>query len=206
MKGFAAGFASAIAASAALAVSWFFLRDGTTDEPCAGLCGRGTACAAGRCVVAGDDREAVASVEPKARGRRGHRRGSRRSAARSDGSEVQPEISDDMDLGPQQVDMEQGGERQLSNTTIEATMGRSFGAIRRCILVAQADREDPVHGRMSIGLRIRPTGEVGAVTVRPPPALATSDLGPCVRGVVSRIRFPSFDGREMAVAYPVTLD
>jgi hypothetical protein len=85
-------------------------------------------------------------------------------------------------------------------------MGKSFGSIRRCIMIAQADRDTPVRGRMSIGMRIRPTGEVGAVKVSPPGPLAQSDLGPCVRSVVGRIRFPRFDGRDMVVTYPVTLE
>lgn len=207
---FALGAATALAAAAGV---WWFVLGGPTGAPCGGRCGDGTRCDAGKCVPAVLLSAAPAASGEPADARKGRRR---RSSRRGAGTSETPDRlgesaadwagSDDLDLPPQQIDMEHGGEQQLSNATIESTMGRSFGAIRRCILIAQSDRDTPVHGRMNIGIRIRPSGEVGAVQVRPPAALAGSEIVPCVRGVVGRIRFPGFDGRDMVVTYPVTLE
>jgi hypothetical protein len=207
---FLLGFAAAAAAAAG--VYWFVLRD-AGGAPCSGRCGDGTTCAAERCVVATVVAAAPAE-ESTARGKGRRRRPGRRGAGTGgDDEAATPEErtpdwngSDDLDLPPQEIDVEHGGERQLSNTVIESTMGKSFGSIRRCIMLAQSDRETPVRGRMKIGMRIRSTGEVGAVKVSPPGPLASSELGPCVRNVVGRIRFPRFDGRDMVVTYPVTLE
>lgn len=209
------GFATAAAAAAGV---WWFVLGDAAGAPCGGRCGDGTTCVAERCVVATVVAAAPAE-ESTARGKGRRRRPGRRGAGTGGdgdgaGSPTADEReraedwngSDDIDLPPQEIDMEHGGERQLSNTVIESTMGKSFGSIRRCIMLAQSDRETPVRGRMKIGMRIRPTGEVGAVKVTPPGALASSDLGPCVRSVVGRIRFPRFDGRDMVVTYPVTLE
>lgn len=215
MSKFLLGFATAGAAAAG--VFWFVLR-APADLPCGGRCGDGTTCVADHCVVATVVASAPAD-EPEGRGKGRRRRGGRRNAGGDETAGDAPAGNgapdervedwngpDSLDLPPQEIDMEHGGEQQLSNTVIESTMGRSFGSIRRCIMLAQADRDTPVHGRMSIGMRIRPSGEVGAVKVSPPGPLASSDLGPCVRSVVGRIRFPRFDGRDMVVTYPVTLE
>ena len=59
---------------------------------------------------------------------------------------------------------------------------------------------------MTVGIKLRSSGEVAAVRGTPPGPLASGSLAGCVRGVVGRIRFPSFDGRDMVVTYPVTLE
>jgi hypothetical protein len=209
MGRFVIGFGSSLVACAG--VYWFALRPQGRDEPCQGMCGRGTVCEGSRCVGApGDAAGADDDPEAAAHGRR-RRGGTRAGALRGAGDEGRPSfddsrISDDMDLGAQQIDMEHGGEQQLTNATIESVMDKNFGNIRRCVLLAQSDRDEPVHGRMAIGIRIRPSGEVAAVTVTPPAPLTGGEIVPCVRTAVARIRFPSFDGREMAVTYPVNLD
>ncbi len=216
MTRFLLGFATAAAAAAGV---WWFVLGGPSDAPCGGRCGDGTSCVGERCLVATAVAAAPAN-EPDPRGKGRRRRPGRRGQGAGDqdrgddGANASARDDrmedwngpDSLDLPPQEIDMEHGGERQLSNTVIESTMGKSFGSIRRCILIAQSDRETPVHGRMSIGMRIRPTGEVGAVKVTPPGPLASSDLSPCVRSVVGRIRFPRFDGRDMVVTYPVNLE
>ena len=209
MTKFVLGFVTALAGAAG--VYWFVLRQAPAG-PCADRCGEGTECRDEQCVIATVAEAAPDPAKPRQRGRRrrpGRRAGSSGGDTREgrDTDSVEDwNGSDDLDLPPQQIDMEHGGEQQLSNTVIESTMGRNFGAIRRCIMVAQADRERPVRGRMRIGMKIRSTGEVAAVNVTPPGPLASSGLGPCVRNVVGRIRFPRFDGRDMVVTYPVTLE
>lgn len=215
MKGFVVGF---LAAAGLAAGSYYFLLREAHDRPCADRCGEGTRCEAERCVGASPETVAAAEPEPRGRGRR-RRPGGRRSA--EEGSRTTSEAgeptsterdelpawggSDALDLPSQEVDMNSDSDGQLSNGQIESTMGRHWSAIRRCIAIAQVDRETPVRGRMSIGLRIHGTGEVAAVKVSPPGPLASTDLGPCVRSVVGRIRFPRFDGRDMVVTYPVAL-
>jgi len=99
---------------------------------------------------------------------------------------------------------ESGGEQQLTQSQIESAMDGGFGAIRRCLVLVPADA--PVTGRLTFGLRIAGSGQVQRVNLRGPAVVTQGESGGCLRTAARRIRFPSFDGPEMIVHYPITLE
>jgi len=99
---------------------------------------------------------------------------------------------------------ESGGEQQLTQGQIESAMDGGFGAIRRCLVLVPG--EAPVSGRLTFGLRIAGSGQVQRVNLRGPAVVTQGEPGSCLRSAARRIRFPSFDGPEMIVHYPITLE
>jgi len=99
---------------------------------------------------------------------------------------------------------ENGGEQQLTQGQIESAMDGGFGAIRRCLVLVPGDA--PVTGRLTFGLRIAGSGQVQRVNLRGPAVVTQGEPGSCLRTAARRIRFPSFDGPEMIVHYPITLE
>ncbi|MBO6937118.1 MAG: hypothetical protein JJ863_19265 [Deltaproteobacteria bacterium] len=99
---------------------------------------------------------------------------------------------------------ENGGEQQLTQGQIESAMDGGFGAIRRCLVLVPGDA--PVTGRLTFGLRIAGSGQVQRVNLRGPAVVTQGEPGDCLRTAARRIRFPSFDGPEMIVHYPITLE
>jgi hypothetical protein len=97
-----------------------------------------------------------------------------------------------------------GGEQQLSGAQIEATFDGGVGRIRRCLVLMAG--EDAVTGRLTFGLRVAGDGQVRAVSLSGPRAATTGDAGECLRGAARALRFPTFDGPEMVVRYPLTLE
>ncbi len=109
------------------------------------------------------------------------------------------------DEGPRELDLgATGGEQQLSSAQIDAAVGSVMGRIRRCPLLAHEEAD--IRGRVVFRLQIRSSGQVGAVQLSGPAALTTGEAGGCLRGAARRISFPSFDGPDMRVSYPVTFD
>jgi hypothetical protein len=161
---------------------------------------------AGEEVVVTDDPPVAAEQEP-ARRRRRPRRGEQPSSeggARAPAGEAT--TGDDLREGEMRtIDGEgSGGEAQLSGAQIERAFDGAMPRIRRCFLLAAGDA--PVRGRLTFGLRIRGTGEVGAVNLSGPAAVTTGECGDCLRAAARAIRFPSFDGPEMVVRFPITLE
>ena len=97
-----------------------------------------------------------------------------------------------------------GGEQQLSGAQIEAAFDGGMGRIRRCLVLMAG--EDAVTGRLTFGLRVAGDGQVRAVSLSGPRAATTGDAGECLRGAARALRFPTFDGPEMVVRYPLTLE
>lgn len=97
-----------------------------------------------------------------------------------------------------------GGEAQLSGAQIEAGMNGAMGSIRRCLVLAAGD--EPVHGRVVFGLRIAPTGHVSRVNLRGPRAVTGGECGACLERAGRGARFSAFDGQDMVVHYPLTLE
>jgi hypothetical protein len=104
------------------------------------------------------------------------------------------------------MDMEGGGggEQQLTGTQIDNAFDGAMSRIRRCLILAAGD--DPVTGRLVFGMRIAGTGRATRVNLAGPAAVTTGDAGECLRGAARGIQFPTFDGPEMVVRYPLTLD
>jgi len=113
---------------------------------------------------------------------------------------------DDLREGEMRVvdGMATGGEEQLTGPQIDAGLDGAMGRIRRCFLLAAGD--DAVTGTLTFGMRIAGSGQVTAVNLSGPAAVTTGEAGDCLRGAVRAVRFPSFDGPEMLVRYPITLE
>ncbi len=151
-----------------------------------------------------------AGVDPSPRRRRNRRRRTGRDDVVSADDSPVPTgtATTGDDLGendPRSIDGEgTGGEAQLSNAQIEQTFDGAFGRVRRCLVLAAGD--EPVTGRLTFGLRIAGSGEVTRVNLSGPAAVTTGESGDCLRTAARSMRFPSFDGPDMFVRYPVTLD
>ena len=98
----------------------------------------------------------------------------------------------------------EGGEQQLTGSQIDNTIDGSFGRIRRGLVLVPEDA--PSRGRVTFGVRIAGSGRVTRVNLRGPAGVTRSEAGDCLRQAARALRFPSFDGPEMIVHYPITLE
>ena len=153
--------------------------------------------------AAGPDAGIVEVPDPDPARRRRSRR--RRPAP---GRDVSGTGSSGDDLGspdPHALDLAgEGGEGLLTHSQIEEAIDGAFSRIRRCLVLAAGD--DPVAGTLTFGLRIEGSGRVSRVNVSGPRAVSTGEAGTCLQTTMRSIRFPSFDGPDMFVRYPITLD
>lgn len=97
-----------------------------------------------------------------------------------------------------------GGEAQLTGGQIDGAFDGAMGRIRRCFILAPG--EEPITGTLTFGLRVAGTGRATAVNLSGPRALTTGEPGDCLRDAARGIAFPTFDGPEMVVRYPITLE
>lgn len=97
-----------------------------------------------------------------------------------------------------------GGEEQLTGAEIDHAFDGAMPRVRRCFILAASDRE--ITGTLIFGLRIGGDGHVAAVNLSGPAVLTTGDCGDCLRTTARGIAFPTFDGPEMVVRYPITLE
>jgi len=96
-----------------------------------------------------------------------------------------------------------GGEEQLLGSEIERGFDSVFPQVRRCLMLAAG--EEPVTGKIVFGLRISGQGGVQRVNLEGPAAITRSEAGDCLRKAAREIRFRSFNGPDMLVHYPLTL-
>ena len=99
---------------------------------------------------------------------------------------------------------ESGGEEQLPGHVIDGAFDGAMGRIRRCLVLIPGDAD--VRGRVTFGLRIAGSGRVTRASLSGPAAVTRTDAGDCLRQVARGLSFPSFDGPEMLVRYPLTLE
>jgi hypothetical protein len=97
-----------------------------------------------------------------------------------------------------------GGEEQLRGTEIEKGFDAVFGQVRRCLILAAGD--EPVHGKVTFGLRISGEGKVAGVNLSGPSSVTQGDCGACLRKAASGMHFRTFNGPDMVVHYPLTLE
>ena len=97
-----------------------------------------------------------------------------------------------------------GGEGQLRQSEVEAGIDEAFSKIRRCLMLV--DSEEPVRGRLVLGMRIAGSGSVTKVNLSGPAVVTKSEAGSCIRQAVHGIHYRTFDGPDMVVHYPVTLE
>lgn len=152
------------------------------------------------------DAEVEADAGPPTMRRR--RRRGRRARARAGMRDWSGEGVSGDDLGedePREIDgAGQGGEQQLTGAQIEAGFDQVFGRIRRCLVLVPEDA--PARGRVVFGLRVASSGRVTRVNLSGPRAVTQSEAGACLRDAARAISFPPFDGPEMVVRYPLTLE
>lgn len=96
------------------------------------------------------------------------------------------------------------GEQQLAETEIEQGIDGVFNQIKRCLFLAADD--EPVKGRLVLGMRIEGTGRVTRLNLRGPIPVVRGEAGSCLRKTVKGIRYRSFNGPAMVVHYPIDLD
>jgi hypothetical protein len=147
------------------------------------------------------------SPDPKKRKRSGRKRS---AADRDNGSSDRRYSGDALsgdDLGDPQLRNLQadqaGGEEQLLGSEIERGFDGVFPQVKRCLMLAAGD--EPVSGKLVFGLRITGQGSVSAVNLAGPAAITRSEAGDCLRKAARGIRFRSFNGPDMLVHYPLTL-
>lgn len=99
---------------------------------------------------------------------------------------------------------ENGGEEQLRNSEVEAGFDQAFPKIRRCLMLAAS--EDPITGRIVFGMRIEGSGRVTKVNLKGPAAITRTEAGDCMRKAARGIQYRSFNGPDMVVHYPFTLE
>jgi hypothetical protein len=96
-----------------------------------------------------------------------------------------------------------GGEEQLLGSEIERGFDEAFPQIRRCLMLAAGD--EPVSGKLVFGLRISGQSGVTLVNLQGPAAITRSEAGDCLRKAARAFRFRTFNGPDMLVHYPITL-
>jgi hypothetical protein len=142
----------------------------------------------------------------KKRGQRAKRSASN-NAPRKDTRRYVGEATTGDDLGgPETRNLEAaqaGGEEQLTGREIEQGFDSVFPQVKRCLILAAGD--EPVSGKIVFGLRISGHGGVTKVNLQGPSAITQSEAGGCLRKAAQGIRFRSFNGPDMLVHYPVTL-
>jgi hypothetical protein len=155
-----------------------------------------------------DDEVAPAADEKQQVDKRSRRKKSpRRSAAQANKRPSRSVLTGDS-LGEDEVknvDMVgNSGEQQLTDFEIEQGMDRVFNQIRRCLFLAA--NEEPVKGRIVLGMRIEGTGRVTKLNLRGPSPVVQGEAGGCLRSTITSIQFRTFNGPAMVVHYPITLE
>ena len=102
------------------------------------------------------------------------------------------------------IDVAGGGEEQLTGSEIDNGFDSVFPKVRRCLLLVADD--EPVTGKVIFGMRIAGSGQVTAINLKGPAAITSTEAGDCMRSAVRSIRFRAFNGPEMLVHYPLTLE
>jgi hypothetical protein len=149
-----------------------------------------------------------AGVEPEVEEdkRRGKRKRVARKGARKDRRFTGEAMTGD-DLGdPETRNLEAakaGGEEQLLGSEIERGFDSVFPQVRRCLMLAAGD--EPVSGKVTFGLRISGQGGVDRVNLHGPAAITRSEAGDCLRKTARSIQFRKFNGPDMLVHFPLTL-
>ena len=196
---------------APLSLALFFVLGGCSDdeaaENCHGVCGKGTRCEEGMCVVAERqqaDRAALAQERgerrARGRGREGKRGDAAIAPARGRGRGVDGRAIPQYDpTATRELDPAAGSER-LDDAVVRSHFQRLEPAFDRCIAGAIADGAAVPSGSVKFKLGIAASGEVIGVSARAPADLDAAVV-PCLRKAVFDHRFPKFDGPTMDVDY-----
>ncbi|MFO0632576.1 MAG: hypothetical protein U0168_06990 [Nannocystaceae bacterium] len=182
---------------------------------CFDVCGEGTRCDAGRCVVAAA--AAPAPAEPalpesarKGKARRRGRTAADDGATAAGGGGSYTPVDDSRvpryDATATTVLDPAAGSERLDDATVRAHLRKLEPAFDRCIADAVSAGVTVGSGRVDFVFGLAPTGKVTGVTAKAPAAIRDSGVVPCLRTVVFEHRFPSYDGPPMGVDYSFEID
>jgi hypothetical protein len=158
------------------------------------------------------DAGVVLEVAPQAGETGPKKRGKRRSktqGTRAGGSGYETGegfAGDDLE-GSGARDLDMGGpgkEQQLTPAQIDAGIDQVWSGIRRCLVLVPPGA--PATGKVIVGMRIAPGGEIAGANLTGPNDIIKGECGACIRRAVMSIRYPSFDGPEMTVRYPIVFE
>lgn len=153
-------------------------------------------------VTPGDEADDATKSDRKKRRRAGSATKRTRSSYASGDSTSGDDLGED---DPRQMDMHAGGgEEQLASHEIEKGFDGAFSQVRRCLILAAGD--EPARGKVVFGLRVAGSGKVTAVNLSGPSSVTQGESGACLRKAASSIQFRSFNGPDMVVRYPLTLE
>jgi hypothetical protein len=163
-------------------------------DACFGRCGAGTRCVDHRCVVAAEPAPIATTKEPKRRRRL--EPGAAPEIQLRPGDEKMT-VQGDILGRSQRIDMSKGDDgRELTEEDSERTFRAGEGVILRCI--TDAVGEAPLeNGRIVVGARVEPNGNVSRVRVDAPQLLMRNGLYRCVRGAVTALHFPASGGASV---------
>ncbi len=173
-----------------------------TREPdataCFGVCGEGTICQSGRCIVA-PARVIEEEPAPKVRRMRTPRKRTRHA---NQAEEAQDNIPAYNEARARTLP---DGTEQLTQRQVNATMARVEPRFQTCIDAAEQHQRLGA-GSIHFSFSVSPTGNVTGVSVTIPPALAAPGLSACLRRAVYEQRFPAYDGPDTDVDYRFTVE
>jgi hypothetical protein len=168
------------------------------QDACLGRCSTGTKCENRLCVAAAPPPATTGPTKVSSKKRRSGASGEPRVGAEppplKPGDEKMT-VEGDRLGATQRVDFTQGGDdgKELSEADIDAVFNRAQPALLKCITDALEDA--PLEGgRVKVGVRIEANGSIERVRVEAPALLQRRGLTRCVRGEVTRLRFPASGG------------
>lgn len=182
----------------------------TTRPPapdCGGLCGDGTTCEQGLCVIELEDEpelvdEEIDDGKTKRKGKR------RRGKSGEEGGDAElaagsgPPIDDDSGVPRFDPDKDQtigmsDGTGRLSDAEIDRELGKLDKQFQACVRDANERVAELGTGTVKYTFGVAGSGKVTGVNVTAPQNLKDAGIVPCVRNVVYGHKFPAFDGPEM---------
>jgi hypothetical protein len=182
--------------------------DGPGSAGCYGVCGEGTECRNGQCVVA--EAKPVEAAEPmeEPEGKSGKRRRRGKSAGgAAEAAAVAFTAEDDSHVPEydanktQVIDLKAGSER-LDDAVVNTHLRRLEPKFNACIEIAAEHSEDELRGgEVDFTFSIAGSGRVESVSVKAPAHLRVFGIVPCLRNALASHRFPKFDGPTMGVDY-----
>lgn len=194
--------------------------DGETNAPgeCSGLCGDGTRCANGMCVV--DYLAACASSEIEEDDGSGFGGGDLKPPI-TDWGQCKEDVAslpeyepiDDSSVpqfdpnAPRKLDMESGtGEEQLAEDTVNRHMREIEYELNECFSRTACYNNGVFPGgTMSFAFRLSGSGKVASVKVDAPAEMDIFSTIQCARKAIYEHSFPQYDGPAMTISYSVEL-
>jgi hypothetical protein len=206
-------FFGGLALGALLGVGGFFAYQTMTPKPeCGGLCGEGTRCELGVCIVAAPEEPEVNEevVEDdkgkrKSKRRRGSKSGEGDAALEAAATGNGPPIDDDSGVprfdpnADQTIGAADGSER-LSDSVIDRELGKLDKQFQACVRDANERVEELGSGTVKYSFGVAGSGKVTGVNASAPANLEAAGIVPCVRKAVYAHKFPIFNGPDAKVS------